>query len=248
MTSQSIDLSGRVALVTGASRGIGRAIALALGQAGADVALNCRSSAAQAEELATSLRGMGRRAIVIVADVSVRSAVAEMMARVARELGPLEILINNAGVATPRGLEDLDEVEFDRAIAVNLKAAFLCTQAALPSLRAQRRGRVVNISSAAARGPGVVGVHYNAAKAGLEGLTRGYAARLAAEGVTVNAIAPGPIATDMAAPLLHTEAFRRIPVGRLGTPEEVAQAVLMVVGNAFITGQTIGVNGGVRLD
>ena len=130
---------------------------------------------------------------------------------------------------------------------VNLKSAFLCTQAVLPGMRTRRWGRIVNISSAAARGPGVVGVHYNAAKAGLEGLTRGYAARLAKDGITVNAVAPGPIDTEMAEPLKQTDIAARIPVGRFGTAGEVAQTVLMVVGNAFMTGQTIPVNGGLLL-
>ena len=247
MNAKPGDLQGRVALVTGSSRGIGRAIALALAGAGADVAVNYRTQAGQAEEVVTALRAMGRRAIAVAADVSVREAVEDMVVRIGRELGPIELLVNNAGIANVRGLDDLDEAEFDRALAVNLKSAFLCTQAVLPSMRAVRRGRIINISSVAARGPGVVGVHYNAAKAGLEGLTRGYAARLAAEGITVNAVAPGPIDTDMAGPLMQTDVFRHIPVGRLGSPEEVAEVVLMVIGNPFITGQTIGVNGGILL-
>ena len=127
---------------------------------------------------------------------------------------------------------------------MNLKSAFLCTEAVLPAMRARRWGRIVNISSVAARGAGAVGVVYNASKAGLEGLTRGYASRVAKDGVTVNAIAPGPIDTEMGAPLKAGGIEARIPVGRMGQAEEVAQATVMVIGNGFITGQTIAVNGG----
>jgi 3-oxoacyl-[acyl-carrier protein] reductase len=238
------DLSNRVALVTGASRGIGRAIALALARAGADVAVNYRDRERQAAEVVDGVRAAGRRAVAIGADVSSRQAVEAMVRQVEAELGAVDVLINNAGVATVRGLDDLTEEEFDRALAINLKSAFLCISAVLPGMRARRWGRIVNMSSVAARGAGIVGVHYNASKAGLEGLTRGYASRLAPEGVTVNAVAPGPIDTDMGAPLKAAGHAARIPVGRLGDADEIAQAVLMLVGNAFITGQTIAVNGG----
>ena len=192
-----------------------------------------------------AVRSIGRRGVAVPADVSLRQPVVDMMARIEGELGPVDILVNNAGIATVREVDDLDEAEFDRTIAVNLKSAFLCTQAALPGMRARRWGRIVNISSAAARGAGLVGVHYNAAKAGIEGLTWGYAGRLAKDGITVNAVAPGPIDTEMGELLRQTDIVARIPVGRFGSVDEVAQAVLMVVGNAFITGQTIAVNGGV---
>lgn len=234
----------RVALVTGASRGIGRAIALALAAAGMAVAVNYRARADDADAVVRTIRDSGGRAVAIAADVADSVQVADMTARAARELGPVDVLVNNAGIASQRGLDDLDEAEFNRMLAANLTSAFLCTQAVLPHMRAQRFGRIVNISSVAARGAGAIGVHYNAAKAGMEGLTRGYAARLAAEGVTVNAVAPGPIDTDMGAPLKQAGAASRVPVGRMGTAEEVAQAVMMVVGNPFITGQTIAVNGG----
>lgn len=247
MPLHSIDLSGQVALVTGASRGIGRAVAAALGAAGADVAVNCHHGLEQAEAVADTIRSAGRRALVVPADVSLRRPALDMVSRVESELGSVDILVNNAGIATFMDLDELDEAEFDRTIAVNLKSAFLCTQAVLASMRARRWGRIVNISSAAARGPGLVGVHYNAAKAGLEGLTRGYAIRLAKEGITVNAVAPGPIDTGMAEPLKQAGVFERIPVGRLGTADEVAQVVLMTIANAFVTGQTIAVNGGLLL-
>jgi 3-oxoacyl-[acyl-carrier protein] reductase len=238
------DLTNRVALVTGGSRGIGRAIALALANAGAAVAVNYHEHEGLAAEAVDSIRAGGRWAIAVGADVSSRQAVETMVRRVEAELGSIDVLINNAGVATVRGLDDLTEDDFDRTIAINLKSAFLRTSAVLPGMRASRWGRIVNISSVAARGGGAIGVHYNASKAGLEGLTRGYASRLAAEGVTVNAVAPGLIDTDMAAPLKQAGAAARIPVGRFGLADEVAQAVLMLVGNAFMTGQTIAVNGG----
>jgi 3-oxoacyl-[acyl-carrier protein] reductase len=243
MTNQ-IDLSGRIALVTGASRGIGRAIALILARAGANVAVNYSTRRAEAEEVAHQISALGRRAMPIAADVSDGAAVATMIGAITGTLGPIDLLVNNAGIGPLHGLDDLTEAVFDRTIAVNLKSAFLCIQAVLPAMRARRFGRIVNISSGAARGAGGLGVHYNASKAGLEGLTRGYAARLAAEGITVNAIAPSLIDTEMVAPI--RTAASRIPVGRLGTAEEVAQAVLLVMGNAYMTGQTIQLNGGLN--
>ena len=242
----SLDLSNRVALVTGGARGIGRAVALALAEAGADVAVNYVTRAQEADSVAAAARAMGRRALTVRADVSDGAAVATMMDRIVRELGAPDVLINNAGIALRRGLDDLTEADFDRTIAVNLKSAFLCTQGVLPGMCAKRWGRIVNISSGAARGAGVIGVHYNASKAGMEGLTRGYAARLVREGITVNAVAPSLIATDMMSG--DANAAAKVPLGRLGTPEEVAQAVLAVIGNPYMTGQTVQVNGGMHFN
>ncbi|WP_149541304.1 SDR family NAD(P)-dependent oxidoreductase [Siccirubricoccus phaeus] len=243
----ALPLTGRVALVTGGSRGIGAAIALALAEAGAAVGVNYRAGAAAAEAVAGTINQGAGKAVTVQADVSDSAAVAGMVQSVAERLGPVDILINNAGVALIRGIDDLTEADFDATIAVNLKSAFLCTQAVLPHMRAQGWGRIVNISSGAARGAGGVGLHYNASKAGLEGLTRGYAARLVKEGITVNAVAPSLIETDMVkAGLAPTPV--RIPLGRFGTPEEVAQVVMLLMANAYMTGQTVALSGGMAFN
>jgi 3-oxoacyl-[acyl-carrier protein] reductase len=236
------DLSGHVALVTGASRGIGAAIALALAELGAAVAINYRERADDAQAVVARIKAGGGRAMAVVADVSQAAAVTAMVEQITSSFGPVDILVNNAGIAIPRGVDDLSESDFDRTILVNLKSAFLCTQAVLPSMRARKWGRIVNISSGAARGAGAIGPHYNASKAGMEGLTRGYAARLVKEGITVNAVAPSLIETDMMRG--RTDLARNIPLGRMGAPDEVAQAVAMVLGNSYMTGQTIVLNGG----
>jgi 3-oxoacyl-[acyl-carrier protein] reductase len=236
------DLSTRVALVTGGSRGIGAAIAVTLAGLGAAVAVNYRERADDAEAVVAGIKAGGGRAMALAADVSQAAAVAVMVEQVAKTLGPVDILVNNAGIAIPRGVDDLSEDDFDRTIMVNLKSAFLCTQAVLPSMRARQWGRIVNISSGAARGAGGIGPHYNASKAGMEGLTRGYAARLVKEGITVNAVAPSLIETDMMRG--RTDLARNIPLGRMGQAGEVAQAVAMVLGNGYMTGQTIALSGG----
>ena len=239
------DLNDRIALVTGGSRGIGKAIALTLADAGAAVAVNYRERSDEAEAVAAAIRKNGGRAEVFSADVSDRSAMQGMVRDIEERLGPIDILINNAGIAAIRTIDEITEEEFDRSIAVNLKSVFLCTQAVLPRMRARHWGRIINLSSIGARiGAGSVSVAYGASKAGVEGLTRAYAVRLAQEGVTVNAIAPGLIDTEMGKPLLDAGVAARIPVGRAGTGDEIAQAVLLLVRNDFMTGQTVAVNGG----
>jgi 3-oxoacyl-[acyl-carrier protein] reductase len=228
-------LRGRTALVTGGSRGIGAAISRALAEAGAAVAINYRERAAEADRLAEALRKTGVHAITVAADVSQREAVERMVDRLKAEFGTVDILVNNAGIAITRGVDDLSEADFDTTISVNLKSVFLCTQAVLPLMRAQKWGRIVNISSGAARGAGSIGPHYNASKAGMEGLTRGYAARLVKEGITVNAVAPSLIETDMMKG--QHNLVGRIPLGRFGTADEVASAVMMLIDNAYMTGQ-----------
>jgi 3-oxoacyl-[acyl-carrier protein] reductase len=244
MTTTS--LRGHTALVTGGSRGIGAAIVRALAEAGAAVAINYRERADAANALANQITGAGGKAVAIGADVSEAGAVTQMMERANAELGPIEILVNNAGIAIVRGVDDLTEADFDRTITVNLKSVFLCTQAVLPMMRAKKWGRIVNISSGAARGAGAIGPHYNASKAGVEGMTRGYAARLVKEGITVNAVAPSLIDTDMMKG--QDNLVSRIPLGRFGTAEEVAQAAIMLIGNPYMTGQTVALSGGMAFN
>src|SRR6266702_6031814 len=240
------NLSGHIALVTGGSRGIGAAIVRMLADAGAAVAINYHEHAADADALARAIGENGGRAITVAADVSLADAGAHMIERAKSELGPIDILVNNAGIAIARGVDDLAEADFDQTITVNLKSVFLCTQAVLPMMRAKRWGRIINISSGAARGGGSIGPHYNASKAGVEGLTRGYAARLVQEGITVNAVAPSLIETDMMKG--HTSLVRRMPLGRVGTADEVAQSVMMLVGNPYMTGQTVAMSGGMAFN
>jgi 3-oxoacyl-[acyl-carrier protein] reductase len=237
-------LKGRVALVTGGSRGIGRAIAVSLADAGAAVAVNYLTKTAEAKAVVDTIHSQGGRAISVGADVSKAAAVTGMVAGVERELGPIDVLINNAGIALGRSIDELTEEDFDLTIAVNLKSAFLCTQAVLPGMRSRKWGRIVNISSGAARGAGGIGPHYNASKAGMEGMTRGYAARLVKDGITVNAVAPSLIETDMVRSGNLASAASRIPLGRFGMPEECAQVVMMLVGNEYMTGQTVALSGG----
>ncbi|MGD1074693.1 MAG: 3-oxoacyl-ACP reductase family protein [Thermodesulfovibrionales bacterium] len=236
-------LIGKIALVTGASQGIGRAIAIALAQAGADVVVNYRSHENGAKEVCKQIESHGRRSLLIQADVSLASAVSLMIETVVRELGVILILVNNAGIANSQPPEEITENDWERHIAINLKSAFLITQAVLPFMRHGGWGRIINISSAAAQMGGVVGPHYAASKAGLLGLTHFYASRFAGEGITANAIAPGPISTEMSAkiPQLRPDV---IPVGRFGTVEEIAEVAVMLACNGYITGQTINVNGG----
>lgn len=236
-------LAGRIALVTGASRGIGRGIALALAQRGADVAVNYRTNEELAQEVCSAIQALGRRCVAVQADVSLSAEVERLMEAVHGELGKVSILVNNAGIGKARSLDKIGESDWDETLAINLKSAFLVTQRVLPDMRAAHWGRIINLSSAAAQMGGVVGPHYAASKAGIIGLTHYYAAMLAKEGITTNAIAPGPIVTDMAAalPQLRPEL---IPVGRLGEVEEIAAAAVFLAETGYITGQTINVNGG----
>jgi len=227
-------LDGKVALVTGGSRGIGRAAAIALAGAGAKVVINYKSREAEAAEVAAEIG-----AAAVQADVSQAAEVE----RLVQQAGPVEILVNNAGIARVQGVGQATERDWDELLAVNLKSCFLVTEAVLPGMRARRWGRIINLSSVAAHVGGVVGPHYAASKAGMLGLTHYYAAHLAREGITVNAISPALVETEMVTSNINATPDR-IPVGRFGRVEEVADAVVLLATNGYITGQTLHINGG----
>jgi 3-oxoacyl-[acyl-carrier protein] reductase len=237
------ELTGKIALVTGGSRGIGRACALALAQEGADVAVNFREREDAAREVCSLIERAGRRAFPVQADVSKSNEVGRMVKAVEGGLGTVDIVINNAGIARRYPWDQIPEEGWDEIIAMNLKSAFLVTQAVLPGMRARKWGRIINISSGAAATGGVVGPYYAASKAGMLGLTHGYASLTLKEGITVNAVAPSLIETDMAHRDLRVDP-KSTPLGRMGTVEEVAEVVVMLARNGYITGQTLFVNGG----
>jgi 3-oxoacyl-[acyl-carrier protein] reductase len=237
------ELTGKIALVTGGNRGIGRAAALALANAGADVAVNFQHREAEAQTACREIEGIGRRALLVKADVSKAAEVARLVEAVEKGLGGIDILVNNAGISRPQPLSEITEQDWDAILSVNLKSMFLVTQAALPGMRQRKWGRIINLSSVAAQTGGVIGPHYAASKAGAVGLTHSFAALLAKDGITANAIAPALIGTEMIAsnPKARPDL---IPIGRFGTVEEVADVVVMLASNGYMTGQTISVNGG----
>lgn len=210
------------------------------------VAVNHRAHETDVKELCAAIREAGGEATSVRGDVGVPDDVDEMLARVNDSLGPIDILVNNAGIARPLSLEKVHLATWDATMATNLRGPFIVTSAVLPHMRKQKWGRLVFISSTAARVGGIVGPHYAASKAGLEGLMRSYASLLAKEGITSNAIAPALVETEMLAgnPLANPDA---IPVGRFGTVEEVADLVLAVTSNGYVTGQTFQINGGLYL-
>jgi 3-oxoacyl-[acyl-carrier protein] reductase len=237
------ELSGKIALVTGSSRGIGRATAVALAKAGADVAVNDVRQEAEAQAVCVEVQAVGRRALAVKADVSKAAEVARLVDTVEQRLGSIDILVNNAGISRPQPLSEITEQDWDDILTVNLKSMFLATQAVVPGMRQRKWGRIINLSSVAAQLGGVIGPHYAASKAGAIGLTHSYAALLAKEGVTANAIAPAMIETDMITNNPNARADL-VPMGRFGTVEEVADVVVVLASNGYITGQTISVNGG----
>ena len=243
------ELSGKVALVTGASRGIGAGVATALGTAGASVLINYVSQPEQARSVTDAITRGGGVAECFGANVGDRDQLQGLVAYAASSLGGIDILVNNAGVHNHLPVESLSLEEWRRLMSINLEAPFLLSQLVLPYMRQQGWGRIINISSIDAFAGTSVEAHYGASKAGLAGLTKALALEVAGDGITVNAIAPGCIDTDMLAvdsAERHDALVAGIPVGRLGAPEDVAHAALFLAspGAGWITGQVIHVNGG----
>jgi 3-oxoacyl-[acyl-carrier protein] reductase len=245
------DLTGKTALITGGSRGLGRAIALALAGQGADVAVNYRGNAAAADEVAQQIVSIGRRALTIQGDTSAGREACEAIVKQAVDgLGSLDILVNNAGITRDNLLMRMDVEEWDAVISTNLSGPFWMTRAvARPMLKA-RRGRIINMSSAAGRMGNAGQANYAAAKAGLIGLTKTTARELASRGITCNAIAPGLIETDLTAdlPEAATEALKTLtPLGYVGSVEDVAAAAVYFASDEarYVTGQVLGVDGGI---
>jgi 3-oxoacyl-[acyl-carrier protein] reductase len=236
-------LENRIALVTGASRGIGKSIAVALARAGCHVVVNYHRQAAAAEEVRSTVLKLGRRALLAQADVSIPADVERLVRETERELGEVEILVNNAGIAQSKPPAEITLDDWEAILRVNLTSAFVVTQRVLPGMRKRRWGRIIYLSSVAAQTGGVIGPHYAASKAGLIGLTHSYASLLASEGITVNAIAPALLRTDMVTGNPNASPAR-IPLGYFGHPDEAGRAAVLVAESDYITGQTLNLNGG----
>ena len=242
-------LDGKIALVTGASRGIGRAIAVKLAEAGATVAVNYAGNAQAAEETKALIEAKGQKALLLQADVADGEAVEAMVQQVVEAFGRIDILVNNAGITRDGLLMRMKEADWDDVMRTNLKGVYNCTKAAVKRMVKQRSGRIVNMSSVVGLTGNAGQANYAAAKAGVIGFTKATAKELAARGITVNAVAPGFIETDMTAVLSEAvkENLRKgIPLAKLGSPEDIAGATLFLVSDAasYITGQTLHVDGG----
>ena len=248
------NLIGKTALVTGASRGIGRGIALCLAKQGADVAVNYHSSEEEAQAVVGEIKKLGQKAIAVRADVSKSDQVGAMVQKVVQEFGRLDILVNNAGVLNFKTLDQMTEEDWDWVIDTNLKGQFLCAKAAVPLMEKNGWGRIINIASIASGGVGVgypALAHYCASKGGVVALTEGLAVELGVKGITVNAIAPGAIETDMAKSITEDEQVKRgllarLPIKRIGQPEDVGAAAVFLASDeaGYMTGSVVYVDGG----
>ncbi|MGD6879423.1 3-oxoacyl-[acyl-carrier-protein] reductase [Bacillus infantis] len=242
-------LEGKSAIVTGASRGIGREIALELARQGANVAVNYSGSEAKANETVEEIKALGRDSFAVKADVSDSEAVTAMMKETIERFGSIDILVNNAGITRDNLLMRMKEEEWDEVISINLKGVFLCTKAATRQMMKQRSGRIINVSSIVGVSGNPGQANYVAAKAGVIGLTKTSAKELATRGITVNAIAPGFISTDMTDKLneeVKEQMLSGIPLGRLGEPSDIAKVALFLASedSRYMTGQTLHVDGG----
>ncbi|ALS21592.1 3-oxoacyl-[acyl-carrier-protein] reductase [Paenibacillus naphthalenovorans] len=245
-------LTGKVALVTGASRGIGRAIALSLAEAGVDVAVNYAGSEAAAAETVQQIEAMGRKAIKVKANVGAVQEVEDMFKQILETFGRIDILVNNAGITRDNLIMRMKEEEFDQVIETNLKGVFNCLKAASRPMMKQRSGRIINISSVVGALGNAGQTNYVAAKAGVIGMTKAAAKELASRGITVNCVAPGFIETDMTDKLsgeMRDQLLQQIPLARLGQPEDIAKAVRFLASedSSYMTGQTIHVDGGMYM-
>jgi 3-oxoacyl-[acyl-carrier protein] reductase len=240
------DFTHRVALVTGGSGGIGSALSLRLGAGGAAVAVHYGSGRKSAESTVERITSEGGRAAPFAADLRDAESTVGLVDAVEAEFGPIDVLAANAGLSQPGSYEEVDAPAFDETLAVNLRAPYLLARRVLPGMRSRAYGRILFTSSVAALTGGIVGPHYAASKAGLHGLTHFLATRVAADGVTVNAIAPALIEQTGMLPGDPGDLAKRIPVGRLGKPEEVADLAMAVLRNGYVTNQVVSVDGGMH--
>jgi NAD(P)-dependent dehydrogenase (short-subunit alcohol dehydrogenase family) len=244
-------LEGKTALVTGASRGIGRAIAIELAREGAKVAINYSSSASKAKEVAEEIHKQGGTAIICQADIGKSKEVRAMIDLVVKEFGHLDILVNNAGITRDAMLTRMSDEQWAEVVHTNLNGCFYCTSAVIPVMAAQSYGRIVNVSSVNGQVPAMGQANYSASKGGIIAFTRTAALELVNSGITVNAVTPGYTETDMfdaVPPTLQTVIKGKIPMGRFAHPEEIAKAVLFLVADGdYITGHTLNVNGGIYM-